>query len=55
VYDSAGKLRAMAERRPSWWHLYWASDEEPGAHGAPQRYETLADGADAYTCTPADQ
>jgi hypothetical protein len=49
VYDSAGKLRALAERRPSWWHLYWASDEEPTAHGRPYRYETLRDGADAYT------
>jgi hypothetical protein len=55
VYDSAGKLRAFAERRPSWWHLYWASDAEPNPHGRPVRYETLADGADAYTRIPADQ
>ncbi|MEU9405533.1 hypothetical protein AB0E08_07500 [Streptomyces sp. NPDC048281] len=49
VYDRAGKLRAMAERRPSWWHLYWATDDQPTAHGRPYRYETLRDGADAYT------
>jgi hypothetical protein len=49
VYDRDGKLRAMAERRPSWWCFYWATDDEPGPHGAPARYETLAAGADAYT------
>jgi hypothetical protein len=54
VYDRAGKLRALAERRPSWWHLFPATDDEPHAHGAPDRYETLAAGADAYTRTPAD-
>ncbi|MDQ1041526.1 hypothetical protein QFZ75_008028 [Streptomyces sp. V3I8] len=49
VYDREGKLRAFAERRPSWWHLYWASDAQPNPHGAPTRYETLHDGADTYT------
>lgn len=49
VYDRDGKLRALAERRPSWWCLYWASDDEPVAHGRPYRYETLRAGAEAYT------
>ncbi|QDN94956.1 hypothetical protein FNV58_01090 (plasmid) [Streptomyces sp. RLB1-9] len=50
VYDRTGALRALAERRPSWWHLYTAS-EHGAAQGAPVRYETLRDGADAYTRT----
>jgi hypothetical protein len=55
VYDSAGRLRAFAERRPSWWCFYWASDDEPSPHGRPVRHETLRDGADAYTRTSAQE
>lgn len=49
VYDRDGRLRAFAERRPSWWHLYWASDARPTPQGPPARYETLRHGAKAYT------
>ncbi len=49
VYDRDGKLRALAERRTSWWCLYWASDDEPAAHGCPHRHETLRAEAEAYT------
>lgn len=54
IYDRRGRLRAFAERRPSWWHFYWASDDQPTPHSAPCRYETLRDGADAYTRLAAD-
>lgn len=53
VYDLAGHLHAYAERRTSWWCLYWASDDEPTAHGRPYRYETLDEGARAYLPTDA--
>lgn len=48
VFDLDGNLRAFAERAPSWWRFYYASDSG-NPQGASVRYERLHDGADAYT------